>query len=77
MKSDKITRLEFFEQGFARLGLEVGVVSTSAFARFIHYTVYRDFIAEGHDKSTAIQLTADRTRASFSTVYRSVQYFTE
>lgn len=71
----KKDRIEFFEKGFAQWGLEVGVISTSMFAKFIHWKVYRDFISDGHDKSTAIQLTADRTKASFSTVWRSVQYF--
>lgn len=69
------SRLEFFEKGYAQWGLEVGVISTSTFAKFIHWKVFQDFISHGHDKSTAIQMTADRTRASFSTVWRSVQYF--
>lgn len=57
------------------MGVEVGSVSISEYMKFIRYKIYLDYAAQGHDKCTAIQLTADQTNASFSTVWRSVEYF--
>lgn len=75
MMAVHLTKLQFFEDGYGQLAVELGLISPSSFMRFIHYKVFKDFMEDGYPKSTAIQLTADRTKASFSTVWRSVQYF--
>lgn len=73
----KLTKFEFFDKGYAQMAVELGLISPSAFMKFIHYKVYQETLLEGHNKSTAIQITAERNNSSFSTVWRSVEYFSE
>jgi len=70
-----MTRFEYFDQGFARVGMELGCISIDDFTKFIRYKVYLDFRNEGHDKSTSIELTAERCRCHYKTVYRALAYF--
>ena len=67
-------RFRYFDEGYARVGMELGVVSIDDFTKFIRYKVYLDFRKE-HDKSTSIELTAERCRCHYKTVYRALAYF--
>jgi len=70
-----MNRFEYFDKGFARVGMELGVVSINDFTKFVRYKVYLDFIAEGQTKTTAVILTCDRCRCSRATVYLSIGFF--
>lgn len=71
----RLTKFQFFEEGYAQLGVELGIISEAKFQKFIHYKVYLALIDEGFNHSTAIQITADKTYSNFSSVWRSVAYF--
>lgn len=75
MRVDKKARLEFFERGFAQQGLEVGAISTSVFIKYIRFKDYQLLISSGYSDREAMKLTAQRTKSSFSSVWRAVQYF--
>ena len=68
-------RFEYFDKGFARVGMDLGVVSIDDFTKFIRYKVYLDFISEGHSKTTAVILTVDRCQCCRATVYNSIKFF--
>ena len=70
-----MTRFEFFEDGHARVGMELGVVSVHDFTKFIRYKVYLDFISGGAKKTDAVEFTAERCRCCVATVYNSINYF--
>jgi len=70
-----MTKFEYFDKGFARVGMEFGVVSICEFTKFIRYKVYLDFRNDGYDKSTSIELTAERCRCCQATVYNSINHF--
>jgi hypothetical protein len=73
-----LSKYEFFELGFAQLALNLGLLSTSVFMRFVYYKEVKfQMEKNGHNKSTAVQIAADITKASLSTVWRSVRYFEE
>ena len=69
-----MTRIEFCEDGHALTGMELGFVSEARFATYIRYKVFRDLQNQGHDKSTAITLAADRMGCEDSTIYRAIQF---
>lgn len=68
-------RLKFFESGQALDAVNLGIISTSVFMKYIHYQEYLAFRSEGYDTCTAMQLTADKMKCHFTTIWRSVKYF--
>lgn len=70
-----MTRFEYFEGGFARVGMELGVVSVYDFTKFIRYKVYLDFINDGIPSTDAVIHTGERCRCSRATVYNSIKFF--
>lgn len=72
----RLTKFQFFEDGYAQLAVELGLMSPSHFQKYIHFKLYMGFREEGHKKLNAIQLTAEKTLASKTSVWRSVAFFT-
>ena len=70
-----LTKYELFEQGYAQLGVHLGLIDAAAFMKFIRYKVYLDQISQGHNHCTALEITAEITKCSFSTAWRAIQYF--
>jgi len=70
-----MTRYEYFNNGFARIGMELGFISVSDFSKFIRYQVYLDFRAQGHPSTDAVIHTAERCRCDRSTVYLAIKLF--
>jgi hypothetical protein len=71
-----LSKYEFFEQGYAQLAVHLGCMSPLVFMKFIHYKeVLFQMNRNGHNKTTAVQITADISRTSTATVWRSVHYF--
>jgi len=70
-----LDRFRYFDEGYARIGMELGVVSVDDFTKFIRYKVYLDFLSEGQTKTTAVILTGERCRCCRATVYNSIKYF--
>lgn len=72
-----MTRYEYFNEGFARVGMELGVVSVNDFTKFVRYQVYLDLRAQGLPSTDAVIQTGDRCRCCRATVYNSIKYFQE
>jgi len=70
-----LTKFQFFEDGYAQLAVELGLMSPSNFQKYIHFKVYIDLRKEGFKKRDAIEITADKTHSSYSTVWRSIAFF--
>lgn len=71
-----LTKLEFFEQGYAQLGFHLGLISGSDFMKFIYYkNVLFQIKRNGYNKSTAVQITAENMKTSDSTIWRAVHFF--
>jgi hypothetical protein len=71
-----LTKFEFFEQGYAQLAMELGLITPSEFMRFIHFKEYLQLREDGYKKKDAIFIIAEKCRCSESTVWRSVAFFT-
>lgn len=70
-----MTRFEYFENGYARVGMQLGVVSMDDLMKFVRYKVYSEYINQGKLKMDAIQLTCERMKCEKDTVYRAINYF--
>jgi len=70
-----MTRFEWFESGQARIALELGVLSASLFAKYIHFKVYLGHRQAGNNKMEAIRLTADEVGTSVTSVWKAVYFF--
>lgn len=71
----KTTRFEWFERGHGSEAVQLGIINPGIFARYIRYKVYLDLIAQGISHNESINLTADRNRCSYTTVWRDIQFF--
>jgi len=69
-----MTRFDWFRCCGAE-GVELGGVHEKVYARFIRYSVYLDFKAQGHNNSTSITLAADRIGCDDRTIYRAIEFF--
>lgn len=70
-----MTRFEWFEAGYGRIGVELGIVSTSVFAKYIHYKMYLNHRARGIPHMEAIYAAADEAKTSVTTVWKSFYFF--
>lgn len=70
-----MTRFQWFEEGKAQEPLDLGILGSDMFAKYIRYKVYLDFISTGIDKATAIEFTAERNKCDRSTIYRDISFF--
>lgn len=70
-----MTRFEWFEKGYGQLALDLGIISSSMFMKFIHYKVYLDYRAENMMHISAIELVAEDFNCSVSNVWKSVSFF--
>jgi len=71
-----MTRLEWLDSDFARVGIELGIVRPDIFAKYIRYSIFIDY-SKTHDKATAIQLTADECRCHIDTIYDTLKWFSD
>jgi hypothetical protein len=69
-----VTRLEWLDSDFARVGIELGIVRPDIFAKYIRYSIFIEY-SKKHDKATAIQLAADECRCEQTTIYRAIEFF--
>ena len=69
-----MTRFEYFDEGYATVGLQLGVVSVYDVTKFVRYKVYLEFCLQ-FEKSTAIELSAERCRCSDRAIYRAIDFF--
>lgn len=72
-----MTRIEWFEAGHGASGVELGIVSEAAFARYVRFKVFLDQMSQCEDKATAITYAAERCCCEESTIYRAIQFFAE
>jgi hypothetical protein len=71
----KKKRLEWFDSGKATEALELGMISPAIFARWIQYSVYLEFRANGMGFRKSCEEASYKTKCSLSTVYRAVKFF--
>lgn len=69
-----MTRLEWYQLESTRIGLELGTVKITDFAKYIRFSIYTEYLKK-HDKTTAIQLAADECRCEQTTIYRAIDFF--
>lgn len=69
-----MTRLEWLDSDQARIGIELGIVRPDIYAKYIRYSVFIEH-SKKHDKSTAIQLTADECHCHVDTIYKALEFF--
>ncbi len=70
-----MTRLEWYQLESTRIGLELGTVKITDFAKYIRYSIFQDYLAKGYDKATAIVLTSEEAKCDTTTVYRAIEFF--
>jgi hypothetical protein len=70
-----MTRLEWFEKGFAQEALQLGILSSAVFAQFVYYKAFQLHKDNFDSKRQAIFYISETTKASYSTVYRAIQFF--
>lgn len=70
-----MTRAEFCEQGLCKIGFDLGFISTTVFNHYIRWKIYKLTREQGNGHMESIDITAKLTRASRSTVRRSVKFF--
>lgn len=70
-----LTRLQFYEYGYAEIAMELGIITPSEYFRYVHYQMYLSLRGKGFKKKDAILVVADKTKCSESTVWRSVHFF--
>lgn len=69
-----MTRLEFFDNGWAAIGVQISVISPDTFAKYIRYKVFLD-LCNDNQKTTAITLAAERNKCSEVSIYRAITFF--
>lgn len=70
-----MTRVEWFEKGFAHDALQLGIISTSVFQKFIKYKIYVELRSYGFGKMEAIREVSVRTKSSESACYKAISFF--
>lgn len=70
-----MTRFEWFEHGYGQQALNLGIISTSMFARYIQFKVYSSYRDAGSAHIEAIEKTAEEVKCSVSTVWKAVYFF--
>lgn len=70
-----MTRLEWCKSDFANIGLHLGTVSPDVITKYIRYSIFVDYVNKGHNKVTAIQLTADECKCHTDTIYKALEFF--
>lgn len=70
-----MTRLEWFDNGNGLVALELGIISSSMYFKYVTYKVYLDKRAEGMPHMEAIEVTADQTKNSISNTWKAVSFF--
>jgi len=72
-----MTKYDFFDQGFARLGMEFGLINPSRFNDFIMYKVFLELKEQGLSQAESIRQMEDRFNCSQSTCWRAIRAFNE
>ena len=56
-------------------GVQLGMIGADVYSKYIRYIIYLEYIKAGKEHTTAITLTAERTRVTESTIYRALEFF--
>lgn len=72
-----MTRLEYFEKGHAKTGLDLGLITPTVYEYYSRYQIYLLAKEQGNGHIESIDITAKLTKASRSTVRRAVEFFTK
>lgn len=70
-----MTRIEFFEAGYALTGVRIGVISPDMLSKYDRYLVYLDLLKSGQKKSQALILASDQCNCDRATVAKTVYWF--
>lgn len=72
----ELSKYEWYEQGYARLGFMFGSVSGTNIEKFVYYKAVMYTMKKYKvNKSTAVQAVAEDLGPSISTVWRAVYFF--
>ncbi len=72
-----MTKYEFFDRGYARIGMEHGLINPSRFQDFIMYKVFLELSDQGLSQAESIREMEDRFNCSQSTCWRAIKAFSE
>lgn len=70
-----MTRFEWFEKGYGQQALNLGIISTAMFSKFVQYKMYIEHRTEGMGHIEAIEQTALDAKASVTTIWKAVYFF--
>lgn len=70
-----MSRIEFFNKGYAAVGVKLGIISPSMLMYYEHYKAFIQKIKEGMPEIEARDEVCRAYKCSDSTVYRSVKFF--
>lgn len=70
-----MTLFEWYDQGHARLAMEVGKISPSEFQEFIIFKRFLDVFPTVKNQTEAIRVLSDEFKTSESSIFRTVSLF--
>lgn len=70
-----MTRYQWFEEGHGQRALNLGILSTSMFSKYIQYKVYLEHRAAGRGHIEAIEMAAEAMKCGPTTIWKAVYFF--
>lgn len=70
-----MTKLEFYEKGYAKIGFDLGFITPTVHEYYSRYKLYIHAKEQGNGHIESIDITAKLTKASRSTVRRAINFF--
>ena len=72
---DRLTRFEWFEQGYGQQALQLGIISPSQFQKYIAFKYYLDYRHDGFGKMEAVAMVAAELKISEIWAFKAVSFF--
>lgn len=70
-----MTRFEYFDLGYARIGMQLGLISVDDITKFIRYKVYLDYRSKGLPRMDAMELACEELKCEKDSIYRAIKFF--
>lgn len=70
-----MTRLEYFESGWAKVGLDLGFITPTVFEHYSRFKVYQVAKEQDNGHIQSVDIAAKLTRSSRTSVRRSIKFF--
>ncbi len=70
-----MTRIQYVESGMAKMGLDLGFITPTVYEHYTRFQIYQVARSQDNGHIKAIDIAAKLTKASRSSVRRSVDFF--